>query len=125
VTPPPSAEIALARARQALAEARDNLRLGHRAVAVNRAYYAAFYASLALLSSIGVEPKTHEGVHSMIAQHFVRPGRLPPGTSRLLKHLEGDRELADYDLSTELTESEAKEAIADAETFVEQASRLL
>lgn len=125
MTPPASAEIALGRARQTLVEARDNLRLGHRAVAMNRAYYATFYASLALLSSVGVEAKTHDGVHGLIAQHFVRPGKLPPGTSRLLKHLEGDRELADYDLSTDLTDSEVLEAITDAETYVKQVDRLL
>lgn len=113
------------RARRTLVEARDLIKLGHHGAAVNRAYYAALYASLALLKSIGVEAKSHDGVHALIAQHFVRSGKLPAGTSRLLKHLEGDRELADYDLATEVSEADARATLADAERYVSDAASAL
>lgn len=71
MTLPPTAEIGVERARRALVEARDNAKLGHNAAAVNRAYYAALYASLALLRSIGVEAKTHEGVQTLEASRYV------------------------------------------------------
>ncbi len=125
MTPPPTVDVALERARRALAEAQDNAKLGHAAVAVNRAYYAALYASLALLKSIGVEAKTHEGVQALVAQHFVRPGALPEGTSRRLKHLAGDRELADYDLASEVSASDAAETIAEAARYLDDVVRVL
>lgn len=123
--PPPSPDAAMQRARQALVEARDNLRLGHTALAVSRAYYATLFASLALLKSIGVEAKAHGGVHTAIALHFVKPGKLSAGTSRRLKHLEGDRELADYDFATVMTEADATSTIAEAEAYVNEAAKLL
>ena len=125
MTPPPNPEIALERAREALVEARDNTKLGHHRAAINRAYYATLYASLALLKSIGVDAKTHDGVHGLVAQHFVRAGSLDAGTSRMLKHLAADRDLADYDFSTTMSESDAAEAIADAAAYVEAVTRLL
>jgi uncharacterized protein (UPF0332 family) len=106
-------------------EARDLVRLGHHAAAVSRAYYATFYACQALLKSVNIEARTHDGVHTMVAQHFVRPGKLAPETSRLLKHLEGDRELADYDFAFSLTEAEADEVVDDATRFVEAAAAVL
>jgi uncharacterized protein (UPF0332 family) len=123
--PPPSPDVALARARQALVEARDNLKLGHTSLAVSRAYYATLFASLALLKSIGVEAKTHDGVQTAIALHFVKPGKLSAGTSRRLKHLEGDREIADYDFVTVMTEADATSTIAEAEAYVTEAAALL
>lgn len=125
MTLPPTPAAGLERARRALHEARDNARLGHHAVAINRAYYAAFYASLALLKSIGLDAKTHEGVHALISQHFVRPGALPAETGRRLKHLEGDRELADYDLAGEPSAADAAESVAEATRYVDDAARVL
>jgi uncharacterized protein (UPF0332 family) len=115
----------MARARKTLTEARELHRLGFHNAAVSRAYYAAFYASLALLASVGLEAKTHDGVHALIAQHFVRAGRLPGGMNRLLKHLEGDRELADYDLANEMSAPDAASTIADAEQYLAAAESVL
>jgi uncharacterized protein (UPF0332 family) len=125
VTLPPTPAAGLERARRALQEAQDNTRLGHHAVAINRAYYAALYASLALLKSIGIDAKTHEGVHALISQHFVRSGALPPETGRRLKHLEGDRELADYDLLSEPSAQDAADTLAEATRYVDDAARVL
>ncbi len=41
---------------------------------VNRAYYAMFYASLALLTLIGQGASKHGGVIALFDQHFVKPG---------------------------------------------------
>lgn len=125
MTLPPTPAAGLERARRALVEAQDNTRLGHHAVAVNRAHYAALYASLALLKSIGVEAKTHDGVHALIAQHFVRSGALPAETSRRLKHLEGDHELADYDLASDPSARDATETLAEATRYVDDVAKAL
>lgn len=39
---------------------------------VNRAYYAVFYAALALLATVDVEPNKHTGVLAKFDELFVR-----------------------------------------------------
>lgn len=43
---------------------------------VNRAYYAAFYAVLALLQTTGRTPRKHKGVLALFDSEFVKPGLL-------------------------------------------------
>jgi len=44
---------------------------------VNRAYYAVFYAALALLVTEDVEPNKHSGVLAKFDELFVRQGIFP------------------------------------------------
>lgn len=65
--------------------------------AASRIYYAAFHAARALLFSIGVDPRSHEAVRALLAQHFIRTGKLPKETGKVLPQLEGLRLAGDYD----------------------------
>ena len=40
--------------------------------AVNKLYYSCFYAVSALLASIDVYPKRHQGIQQMFSQHFIK-----------------------------------------------------
>jgi uncharacterized protein (UPF0332 family) len=42
--------------------------------AVNRNYYACFYATQALLATKNIFPKTHSGIGVQLRLHFVKPG---------------------------------------------------
>lgn len=66
----------IARARQAVET--GNLVLAHEdfITAVNRAYYAIFYAANALLATKGLERSKHSGVIAAFRQHFVKPAPL-------------------------------------------------
>jgi uncharacterized protein (UPF0332 family) len=44
--------------------------------AVNRAYYAIFYAANALLATQGLSRSKHSGVIAAFRQHFVKPGQI-------------------------------------------------
>ena len=125
MTEVPSPEAALARARQTLLAAEALLREGYVPDAVSRAYYAGLYAALALLASIGLSPKTHEGVRTLVNLHFVRTGKLQGGTGRLLTHLEGDREDADYDLAAVFSPEDGRGILDEATLFVQQAAQVL
>ena len=61
----------LEKAEETLVEARDCAKMGHWTLAANRLYYAAYYASSALLIQKGIVAKSHEGVIGMIGQKFV------------------------------------------------------
>jgi uncharacterized protein (UPF0332 family) len=75
-------------ATEALEDGRYLLSAGRGArTAVNRAYYAAFYAVLALLQTVGKTPRKHRGVLTLFNTQFVRTGLLPKMLSEELHRL--------------------------------------
>jgi uncharacterized protein (UPF0332 family) len=64
------AERYLAKAREALASCAADLAAGRYNSAANRAYYAAFQATIAALASIGIEARGGDWSHRFVMQHF-------------------------------------------------------
>ena len=93
--------------------------------AASRAYYAVFHAASALLFSLGLETRSHEGVVALLGEHYVRPGRLSSGMGRLVSRMQRDREDADYAAGAVFTAQESAQMSADAEGFVDAARRLM
>jgi hypothetical protein len=73
----------LARAQESLAEAELLLANDHVRTAVNRLYYACFYAVSALLLTEGYSSPKHSGVRALFDQHWIVPGRLTKDMGRL------------------------------------------
>lgn len=69
-------EYRLERAHSTLDEADLLYKNGYYNTAINRLYYACFYATIALLLSRRIEASTHNGVKTMLSMHFVRGGLL-------------------------------------------------
>jgi uncharacterized protein (UPF0332 family) len=113
------------RARQALQTARAILRLPDVEAAINRAYYAAYYAATAALLHVGETPKTHKGIHLRFHLHFVSSGSLPEAMGRTLDHAFAMRQRADYEAITVFDERAAADLIADVERFVEAVQEML
>ncbi|MDW8291448.1 MAG: HEPN domain-containing protein, partial [Armatimonadota bacterium] len=87
--------------------------------AVSVAYYATLWAARALLLTEGAEPRTHEGVRTMLGLYFVRTGRLSQEVGRLFTRRLDDRMSADYSDVNFLGREDAEEAVAQAERFLE------
>jgi uncharacterized protein (UPF0332 family) len=81
--------------RRPLATAGINAKAGDFDAAVNRLYYAAFHAAMAVCLTEGLEPKTHRGARHLLNVHFVLTGKLDPWVNGALARLEDDRYLAD------------------------------
>ena len=64
--------------------------------AVNRLYYACFYAASALLLCKDINVKSHAGVLKMLGLHFVQPGILSKETGRYYAELLMYRQDSDY-----------------------------
>ena len=58
-----------------LEEVKSHRANGFYNTAVNRLYYACFYAANALLIANGIEVKSHEGVRQKLGQFFVLTGK--------------------------------------------------
>ena len=109
----------LSLAEEEMGAADSLLRAGFARVSLTRAYFAVFHAARASLYAVGLEPRTHAGVHHLFNLHFVRPGRFEPGTSRLMARLQKYREEADYSRAFVIDEAGAREEVEAARSFVE------
>ncbi len=87
---------------------------------VNRAYYAIFYAALALLVTVDVEPAKHSGVLAKFDEIFVRKGILSKEMSRIIHHAFDMRQAGDYQKSRTVTEEQAVQVVTSAEEFVKE-----
>ena len=74
---------------------------------VNRAYYAMFYAVLALLQKIGKAPRKHSGAISLFDIEFVQKGLFSKGLSKDLHDVFNLRQVSDYQALETLTSKNA------------------
>jgi uncharacterized protein (UPF0332 family) len=88
--------------------------------AVNRAYYAMFYAVLAVLVTKGLGSSKHSGTISLFDREFVKPGDLPKELSRSLHMAFERRQQADYGELIPLDEPAATRVTEEAEIFVQK-----
>jgi len=86
----------LEKAGESLDAARDEHAAGRFTFAVNRAYYACFYAVSALLLSKEMRFKKHSGVRAAFQQHFVKTAKVSREDGRLFDELFESRQRADY-----------------------------
>ena len=64
--------------------------------AVNRLYYACYYAASALLLGSKIEANTHNGVKTQLSIHFVRTGHLSLDHGATFSLLFEKRQASDY-----------------------------
>lgn len=65
--------------------------------AINRLYYAAYYAVLSLLIKFDLKPTTHKGVKSVLSSHFIVTEKLPISVGKIYGQLFSLRHGGDYD----------------------------
>lgn len=108
------------RAREMLRVASSNLQDGFYASAVNRAYYAIFYATNALLCTQGLMRSKHSGVIAAFRQHFVKPGYIEAEYSRIYGRVMDDRQIGDYEIDETIERARAQTDVNDAHRFVDR-----
>lgn len=91
----------------------------------SRAYYAAFYASTALLLHAGLEFRKHSGVIAYIHKRFVKTGKLAEEHGKNLNWLFELRNVGDYGATVHVSQQDAENAIDAAENFLKAVSLLL
>ena len=116
-----SAELAkrrMLRAGSLLDAAKNNFRLSDYHTALNRAYYAVFYAMRALLAVDNIDKKHHSGVISEFRRLYIKTGLFPTEYSKYITVLFESRTDSDYDDYFECSEEECDLAISYAEILV-------
>jgi len=117
----------LALANETLEEARTLVETQQLRGAVNRLYYACFYAVTALLFTEGRHSSKHTGIRSMFMKDWIHAGRLPVRMGKFYLRLFDYRMKGDYHIQTlfhqdelEAWFQEAKDFIAEVSTLIEQ-----
>lgn len=105
-------EYRLRQARETLVVAGGLLADEHCRDAINRAYYAMFYAALGLLASRQLGTSKHAGVLSLLGRHFVKTGEFAPGKAAFLRQAFDLRQKCDYREFVDPDASEAAEIVA-------------
>ncbi len=112
-------------AREMLEVAAHNLAEGFSGSAVNRAYYAIFYAANAMLRTKGVSRSKHSGVIAAFRQQFVKPGLLEVEYSDIYGRVMDNRQVSDYDVEVPTAPKVAADDLRDARRFVNRSEKYL
>jgi uncharacterized protein (UPF0332 family) len=86
---------------------------------VNRAYYAMFYAALALLQKSDTVPSKHTGVISLFDTEFALKGIFPKELSKDFHKAFELRQVSDYQTFRPISTEKVEEVLNSAVRFVE------
>lgn len=120
-----SIELRMQIARDKLGIAHELLEHQHFNDVISKAYYAMFYASKAILLALGEDPHKHKGVINLFGKKVAKVGLSDARYGRILASMERLRIDADYNEQYFATEIEARNAVGEAEDFVNQAQETL
>jgi len=113
------------RAQEALQEADLLADQGHYNTALNRVYYAAFYAARALLALNRLDSSRHGGVIALIQKHFVSSGIISDDVARVLPQAFARRQVTDYGDFAQATAEEVTKLREEVVRFLSACERVL
>lgn len=115
----------LEKALQTIKEVKGIMTLGYWTLSANRLYYAAYYASAALLINFGIEASTHKGVIRKIGEEFVKKNALSTDDSKLLGRLFTMRQSGDYEDLFDWEESDVAPLIPRVEDYIDRITAII
>lgn len=113
------------RAYETLKEAEVMKREAFYNAAINRLYYACYYAAIALLLKYDVQAQTHNGVKTMLGLHFVSTGKLPLKVGKTFGTLFEKRHSGDYDDFAYCDQELVDDLYPQAEIFIDAVAGLV
>lgn len=113
------------KARDALASAGSEFSAGRYSFAMNRAYYACFYAASAVLLNNKRRFSKHSGVRSAVHQYLVKTGQLQIEFGKIYDRLFENRQEGDYLELVKFEEDQIRQALHDAGVFVLEMQKII
>ena len=107
-----------AKADQAWRTASLNCEAGDANGAINRLYYACFYALTAQLLTDGKQFVRHSAIRNALNEHMVHAGILAPELGRFYNRLFTDRSDADYEPMAEFDLADIRARLPVAAAFI-------
>lgn len=112
-------------ANQTLAEVETHKANGYYNTAVNRMYYACYYAASALLIAYGIETKSHDGVRQQLGKQMVLTGKLSAELGKFYSQLFAKRTSADYEDFISQTLETVENLLPTAQVFVKTVEQMV
>lgn len=113
------------RAYDTLKEADLMRREGFYNAAVNRLYYACYYAAVALLVKHNYQTQTHSGVKTILGLHFISTGIISAEVGKTFAQLFNKRQSGDYDDFAFCDATLVDDLFSKAQTFIDTISSLV
>ncbi len=113
------------RANETMEEVNILAESGHYNAAVNRLYYACFYATQALLLKHHITATTHAGVKSMLGLHFVSKGIIPISCGKTFNTLFEKRHSSDYEAFAYCDKALVDDLTPLAEAYIQKIKEVL
>lgn len=117
--------VLLQKADQAIHSAQSEFQANRLDFAVNRAYYACFYAASAVMLQRGKQFVKHAGLRGAIHRDLVKPGVLDVCWGKVFDRAFDSRQAADYLVLTTFEVKQVEQLIQDALGFVHKMRCLL
>ena len=115
----------ISRARETLKEIDKHIENKLWNTAVNRLYYACYYAVIALLISKKIKAQTHAGVRQMFGLHFVKTGVIDKELGRFYSNIFDKRLTGGYEDFIDYTKKDILALIQPAREFIQEIEKLL
>jgi len=112
-------------AEQTLVEVQSHLDNGFWNTAINRMYYACFYAIGALLVKDDIVVNSHAGVRQKFGQLYVKPGKIDRELGKHFTELFEKRNRGDYNDFVDYDESEAKNLLPKTVELIDKIKTLI
>ena len=93
--------------------------------AINRLYYACYYAATALLLKYDIKATTHTGVRQMLGLHFIKTGKISKDIGKIFTDLFDKRHSSDYDDFLDISREDVMELQPSAKEFISGIKELL
>jgi uncharacterized protein (UPF0332 family) len=118
-------EYRLNKATETLQEIEIHLENGLFNTAINRLYYASYYAVTALLLYDDIKASTHSGVRQMLGLHFIKTGKISSDLGKVFTDLFDKRHASDYDDFISASREDVEDLLPLATEFIEKIKDLL
>jgi len=115
----------MSRAKETLAEVEVQIKNELFHTAVNRLYYACFYAVSALLINDEIKARKHAGVKQMFGLHFVSTGKIEQELGAFYTNIFTKRQKGDYEDFIYFTESEVIALLVPAGKLLSRIEEIL
>ena len=118
-------EYRINKSKETLSEVSSLIKLGFYNNAVNRLYYACFYAVNALMLKKNIKAKTHDGIRQMFGLHYVKTGIISKEMGRLFTILYEKRHSGDYEDFISYNKETVEELLNPSKEFILTVEKIL
>ncbi len=113
------------KAFESIESAKSEQKANRFSFAINRAYYACFYAASSVLMKQGEKFNKHTGVRGGVHRSLVKTELIEPSLGKFYDLLFDSRQRGDYQELFEFSEAEVQDAISQAQVFINVMAGLL